>query len=77
MFLLWQIMALIREVKCSVMEGICFVETWIMDTPYKKRSGRFRSQFPGVSVASKSTVYQLVNKFQTTGFFLKEKQEQA
>jgi len=36
-----------------------------------------RSQFPSVSVRSKSKLYQLVKKFQTTVFLLKKKKERT
>jgi hypothetical protein len=53
------------------------VETYIANKPYENGHTKFRVQFPGVSVPSKSTTHQMVNKSETMGSFLNKMQQQA
>jgi hypothetical protein len=49
------------------------VEMYIRKKNYKKCHSKFRIQFPDSSFPSKSTVYGLVNKFQTADFLLRRR----
>jgi hypothetical protein len=60
------------NLKYSVKEGF-IVESNIRRKPYKQSHNRFWSGFPVVSFPLKSTIYQLVTKFQRD-FLLQKKQ---
>jgi len=53
------------------------VEVYIMNKPYENGHTKFRVQFPGVSVPSKSTIHQMVNKSETMVSFLNKVQQQT
>jgi hypothetical protein len=44
---------------------VFIVETHVRNTSRKECRVKFSSRFPGVSVSTKSTICQLVNKFRT------------
>jgi hypothetical protein len=50
------------------------MKAYLWKKSYKKCHKKLRSWFPSVSVPYKSTIYQLENKVQTTGFLLWKKQ---
>jgi hypothetical protein len=53
------------------------VETYTTNKPYENGDTKLTVQFPGVSVPSESTIYQMVNKYGRMGSFFNQMQQKT